>query len=179
MPIKDRTRRRLVRLGIIRLGYMKENSRGTKYPAQSDSFLLHDAPEIQEFYAAQGIDKVRELGVLLPFPDIDRNFSANYQVWAGGVLVCQGDGEYVSYATPFTTTVSTSKTSVKNAAGDTHVSNGCAQVAFSWNGASFEPGELVPCSGATQDLYPHCKACRLSCLLKVMMADESLFRLGY
>ncbi len=182
MPIKDRKRRRLVRLGIIRLGYLKEGKKGNRtytYPAQADHFLLHDAKEIQEFYTAKGIDEVRELDVLLPFPDIDRNFSANYQVWAGGVLVCQGDGEYVSYATPFATTVSAKKTSVKNAPGDTHVSNGCAQIAFDWNGAHFEPGELVPCSGATQDLYPHCKACKLSCLLKVMMADDALFRMGY
>ena len=183
MPIKDRKRRRLIRLGIIRLGYLEERKRqdGSTYtfPRQSDHFLLHDAKEIQEFYAAQGIDEVRELDVLLPFPDIDRNFSANYQVWAGGVLVCEGDGEYVSYATPFTTAVSTKRTSVKNASGDTHVSNGCAQVEFDWNGAHFEPGELVPCSGATQDLYPHCEACKLSCLLKIMMADESLFRMGY
>jgi len=183
MPIKDRKRRRLVRLGVIRLGYLKEGKRknGTTYtyPAQADHFLLHDAPEIQEFYAAQGIEKVRELDVLLPFPDIDRNFDANYQVWAGGVLVCEGDGEYVSYATPFTTSISGDRTSVKNAPGDTHVSNGVAQVAFSWNGTQFEPGELVPCPGAAQDLYPHCAACKLSCLLKVMMADDNLFRMGY
>ena len=183
MPIKDRKRRRLVRLGVIRLGYLEERKRqnGSTYtfPKQADHFLLHDAPEIQEFYAAQGIDKVRELDVLLPFPDIDRNFDANYQVWAGGVLVCQGDGEYVSYATPFTTEIKGDRTSVKNASGDTHVSNGVAQIAFDWNGAHFEPGELVPCPGAAQDLYPHCKACKLSCMLKVMMADPALFRMGY
>lgn len=184
MAVKDRKRRRLLRLGIIRLGYREERKRqdGSTYsfPRQSDHFLLHDAKEIQEFYTAQGIEEVRELEVLLPFPDIDRNFVTAYQVWAGGVLVCEGDGEYVSYATPFTTSISKKKrTSVKNASGDTRVSNGCAQVAFDWNGTHFEPGELVPCSGATQDLYPHCKACKLSCLLKVMMADDDLFRFGY
>jgi len=183
MPIKDRKRRQLVRLGIIRLGYLEERKRqdGSTYtfPKQADHFLLHDAPEIAEFYAEQGIKEVRELDVLLPFPDADRNFVTAYQNWAGGVLVCEGDGEYVSYSTPFTTYVKGTRTVVKNAPGDTHVSNGCAQIAFDWNGAHFEPGELVLCSGATQDLYPHCLACKLSCLLKVMMADDDLFRFGY
>ena len=69
MPIKDRKRRRLIRLGIIRLGYLEERKRkdGSTYtfPRQSDHFLLHDAPEIAEFYAAQGIEEVKELDVLL------------------------------------------------------------------------------------------------------------------
>ena len=43
----------------------------------------------------------------------------------------------------------------------------------------FRSGELVPCSGAGEPLYPHCRACRLSGLLKVMMAHEELMRLGY
>ena len=50
MAIKDRKRRRLVRLGVIRLGYKEERKRpdGSTYtfPKQSDHFLLHDAPEI-------------------------------------------------------------------------------------------------------------------------------------
>lgn len=193
MAVKDRKRRRLVRLGVIRLGYLEERKRknGSTYtfPRQSDHFLLHDAKDIQEFYAEQGIEEVRELDVLLPFPDADRNFVTAYQLWAGGVLVCEGDGEYVNYSTPFVSSiiekkdrqgnVTSTRTSVKNATGDTHVSNDCAQVAFDWNGTHFEPGELVPCSGATQDLYPHCLACKLSCQLKVMMADDDLFRFGY
>jgi len=184
MPIRDRSRRRLVRLGIIRLGHLEERQgKNGKYtfPVQDNHFLLHDAPEIEQFYHERGIDKVRELDVLLPFPDIERNFDAWYQVWAGGVLVCQGDGEYVQYATPFTCSVNakSGRTSVRNAPGDTLVSNGTAEIAFDWNGAHFEPGEYVPCPGASQDAYPHCKACRLSALLKIMMADPELFRFGY
>jgi len=183
MPIRDRSRRRLIRLGIIRLGHLEERKRknGTTYtyPVQDDHFLLHDAPEIEQYYHERGIDEVRELDVLLPFPDITRNFDAWYQVWAGGVLVCQGDGEYVQYAAPFTCTVNGTRTSVKNAPGDTVVSNGVAQQAFDWNGTHFEAGEHVPCPGAAQDAYPHCAACRLSALLKVMMADPELFRFGY
>lgn len=183
MPIRDRSRRRLVRLGVIRLGHRekrKSNGREYEFPVQDDHFVLTDAPEVAEFYAAQGIDEVRELDVLLPFPDIERNFDAWYQVWAGGVLVCQGDGEYVQYAVPFTCSVSSKgNTSVRNAPGDTLISNGVARVPFDWNDTHFEAGEYVPCPGAAQDLYPHCAACRLNALLKVMMADPALFRMGY
>lgn len=181
MPIKDRTRRRLVRLGTIRLGIQvpNANNKGT-HPVQTDYFVLKDAPELVEVYG----EKPRELDVLLPFPDIDRNFVAFYQVWAGGVLVCQGDGEYVQYATPHRVEVKKNRkgverTHVYNAKGDTLVSNGVAASAFDWNGTHYDAGDHVPCPGAAQDLYPHCRACKLGCLLKVMMADPALFRMGY
>ena len=180
MAIKDRQRRRLVRLGVIRLGYRKKAQSGKDYPVQADHFVLRDAEEIAAYYAAQGIEKVRELDVLLPFRDIESNFTAYYQVWAGGVLVCQGDGEYVQYATPFTVSIDAKKqTHVKNAPGDTLVSNGVALTGFSWNGTEFVEGEIVPCPGDKKDAYPHCQACRLSAMLKVMMADPELFRFGY
>jgi hypothetical protein len=187
MPLKDRDRsrpRRLVRLGIIRLGHketkVKTRADGTEYeveyPVQDDHFLLHDAPDVAEFYG----DEPRELDVILPFPDIARNFDAFYNVWAGGVLVCKGDGEQVQYAAPFNVKKTRSgRTGVYNAAGDTLVSDGQAQVTFEWNGQSFAPGDIVPCPGASGSAYPHCVACRVSAILKVMMAKPELFRLGY
>ena len=184
MPIKDRDNRRLNRLGIIRLGHKEERRRPDgstyTYPVQDDHFLLHDASDVAEFYHKKGIDEVRELDVLLPYPDIDRNFPTWYQVWAGGVLVCQGDGEYVEHATPFTCAISQKGgVSVRNAPGDTLVANGVALVPFDWNGDHFGEGDHVPCPGATGGAYPHCKACKLSSVLKVMMADPDLFRFGY
>lgn len=185
MPIKDRTRRRLPRLGVIRLGLLVDNASGKgQHPEQTDYFVLRDAPDVEAFYAEQGIHEVRELDVRLPFRELERNFDAWYQVWAGGVLVCQGDGEYVQYATPTRVEVKSTRrggerTHVYNAPGDTLVSNGVAQVAFDWNGTRFEAGEIVPCPGAAADAYPHCAACKLGCLLKVMMADPELFRFGY
>jgi hypothetical protein len=187
MPLKDRDRdrpRRLARLGIIRLGHKekrtKHRSDGSayevEYPVQDDHFVLTDAPEIAEVYG----DRPRELDVILPFPDVMRNFDADYTVWAGGVLVCKGDGDYVEQAAPLKVVkAKTGKLSVRNAAGDTLVYSGVAQVAFSWNGEAFEPGDHVPCPGARADLYPHCAACRVSAVLKVMMARPDLFRLGY
>jgi hypothetical protein len=183
MPVRDRQTRRLIRLGIIRLGYRKKIKKGNKeieIPVQSDCFLLHDAPEIEAFYIAKEVKKVRELDVLLPFPDIDRNFSAYYEVWAGGIRVCQGDGEYVTDASPFRATVDADGTvRVKNAPGDMLISNGIAQRDFTWNGSEFKQGDLVPCPGKDADAYTHCGACGLSCLMKVMMADPELFRMGY
>ena len=184
MPLKDRKNpRRLKRLGIIRLGY-KETKTKTRqdgstytvtYPKQSDHFLLHDAPEIAEFYHGD----VRELDVIFPFPDVWRNFDAAYTVWAGGVLVCKGDGEYVQYAGAFKTEEKNEKMRVYNAPGDTVVSDGVAQTSFKWNGQKFEKGELVPCPGVAADYYPHCRACKMSAILKIMMGHPELFRLGY
>jgi len=169
-------------LGIIRLGYKVEKEKTRRdgstytvsYPKQSDSFVLTDAPEVAAFYG-----ETRELDVILPFPDIARNFDGAYTVWAGGVLVCKGDGEYVQYAGAFRTEEKNDKVRVYNASGDTVVSDGVAQVSFKWNGQSFDPGELVPCPGAAQDYYPHCRACKMSSILKVMMGRPELFRLGY
>lgn len=184
MKDRDRSRpRRLVRLGVIRLGHKETKTKkrrdGTtyevEYPVQDDHFVLTDAPEIAEVYG----DEPTELDVLLPFPDIARNFDAFYTVWAGGVLVCKGDGEQVQYAAPFRAEEKNKRTRVYNAPGDTLVSDGQAQVAFSWNGQNFAPGDIVPCPGATADLYPHCAACRISAILKVLMAKPELFRLGY
>lgn len=182
MALKDRDRtrpRRLVRSGIIRLGHKEKRKRkdGSEYefPVQDSHFVLTDAPEIAKVYG----DKPRALDVILPFPDIARNFDAFYTVWAGGVLVCKGDGEYVQYATPHRTEKKKDRVHVYNASGDTLVSDGQALVAFKWNGQEFEPGDLVPCPGAAQDLYPHCAACRKSALLKVMMAKSELIRCGY
>jgi hypothetical protein len=172
-------------LGIIRLGHKEKKTKyradGSSYtvefPVQDDHFVLSDAPELMQIYG----ETPRALDVILPFPDVNRNFDAAYTVWAGGVLVCRGDGEYVEYAAPFEVKEKEKRgrIAVYNAPGDTLVTNGTAQSAFAWNGERFSPGDLVPCSGATQDLYPHCQACRMSAILKVMMADPRLFRLGY
>ncbi len=183
MPLKDRDRniaRRLNRLGFIRLGHKVEGKRedGSTYtrPVQDDHFLLHDAPEIAVFYG----DNVREIDVLLPFPDVGRNYDAWYEVWAGGVLVCKGDGEIVEQASPFTVRQNRNgRTTVHRGKGGTLVNRGVAQRAFSWNGVEFSEGDVVECPGAKADKYPHCAACRLSGILKVMMAKEELFRFGY
>ena len=179
MPIKDRKRRRLVRLGVIRLGHKETRKRdnGSEYsfPVQDDHFVLTDAPEIITIYG----NEPRELDVMLPFPDIGRNFDAYYQVWASGVLLCQGDGEYVQYAAPVNVIKDKGKERLRAGEGETLVNNGTACVPFDWNGDHFETGETVPCPGADANLYPHCQFCKLSALLKVMMARPELFRMGY
>ena len=185
--LKDRDRsraRRLTRLGVIRLGHKesKEKKRRdgstytVEYPVQDNHFIFTDAPDLAEYYG----DDCHEMDVILPFPDITRNFDAFYQIWAGGTLVCKGDGDCVKYAAPFTVKEKdTGGVSVYRAKGDTLVSDGVAQVAFSWNGERFEPGEIVTCPGAAQGLYPHCAACKLSGVLKIMIADPIIFRFGY
>lgn len=186
MPLKDRDRsrpRRLTRIGVVRLGHKVTKTKKRKdgseyevsYPVQDDHFVFTDAQDLAKFYG----DECREMDVILPFPDIARNFDAYYQVWAGGTLVCKGDGDCVQYAAPFEVRDNKGRTAVYRGKGDTLVSDGVAQVAFDWNGEHFEPGEIVTCPGAAQDLYPHCAACKLGGVLKVMMADPELFRFGY
>ncbi|MEE9596427.1 MAG: hypothetical protein V3V96_06585 [Acidiferrobacterales bacterium] len=182
MPLKDRDRdrpRRLNRLGIIRLGFKKTNAKGVEFPVQAGHFVLTDAEEIAAHYG----DEPRELDVMLPFADIQRNFDAAYTVWAGGVLVCRGDGEFVEYAQPHKVTTKKKEgrtwTSVKNAPGDTLVSRGMASGTFTWGNSTFNDGDHVPCPGQAADLYPHCRSCKVSAILKVMMSDPELFRFGY
>jgi predicted RNA-binding Zn-ribbon protein involved in translation (DUF1610 family) len=213
MALKDRDRqtsRRLMRLGIVRLGYrvikcsndrcdqrirdtgenvvtcpncgqknvLRRNGKTVRYsyPMQADHFVLWDAPEIAQIYG----EKPRELNVILPFREAHRNFDAFYELWAGGVLVCKGDGDQVLYAGPFNAEEDNKgQMRVHNAPGNTLVNDGQAQNTFSWNGKAFEPGEIVPCSGASQDLYDHCRACKAVARLKMLMADPELFRLGY
>jgi hypothetical protein len=154
----------------------------TTQPYQPGHFVLWDAPEVLAWYEGQGIDEkdVRELDILFPFADRDKNFIAAYQVWAGGDIVCEGDGEYVSQAIP--TKVSQNANgywSVKKADGETLVNRGIACRAFDWNGAHFEEGDHVPCGGSGDKLYPHCELCKLNSMLKVMMSSPDLFRVGY
>jgi len=189
MALKDRKRKkRLMRAGIIRLGHKetrKKNGHEYSFPVQDDHFQLHDAPAILESYGPEQDGKVRQIDVTLPFPDPERNLDANYNVWAGGVLVCKGDGEYVQHASPFTVKDKFDKTgakngvSVRNAPGETWVDNGVAQAEFEWNGDQFAPGSLVPCSGESQDLYPHCAACKMTAILKLMMIRPELVRMAY
>jgi len=190
MALKDRKRKkRLIRGGIIRLGHKETKKRADgseyTYPVQDDHFQLHDAPAILESYGPDQDGKVREIDVTLAFSDVERNFDANYTVWAGGILICKGDGEYVQHASPFAVKDKFDKAGIKtgvsihNAPGETLVDNGVAQVEFSWNGEGFAPGSLVPCSGESQDLYPHCAACKMTAILKVMMIREELVRMAY
>lgn len=185
MPgVKDRKRRRLVLLGRIRLGHKETRTRqnGSTYevPVQDDHFLLHDAPDIGSFYYDEQGDEIRKIDVILPYPDIDRNFQTSYQLWAGGVLICEGNGECIDRAEGFIAKQDGKKMRVRNAPGGTRIANGVAVQDFAWGKEHFQRGDMnIPCSGKSQDLYDHCKLCNLSCTLRVMMSDPRLFRYGY
>lgn len=190
MPIKDRQKRdRLILAGTIRLGHKETRQRpgGGEYsvPVQDDHFQLHDAPDILASYGPEQNGKVREIDVVMQFAEPARNFDANYELWAGGVLVCTGDGEYVKRAEPFTIKEKLNKDGspkgigVYNAPGDTLVHNGVAMADIAWNGEEFQYGDHVPCSGETQDLYPHCANCKMKSVLKVAMLRPELVRYAY
>jgi len=210
MPIKDRERKdRLTRAGIIRLGYRafkcraegcgetirwepgpipcpscgfvnKVDQRYT-FPVAADHFVLRDAPEIQEHYGPHG-EPVREIDVLMLFPDVRRNFDASYQIWAGGVIVCEGDGERVRRARPMALKRKDGRLSVQQGTGPDLVADGQALRAFKWGAREFAPGDFVPCPG-TEGIknggYPQCEACRMGALLRVAMAVPELFRYAY
>lgn len=185
--LKDRDRvkpRRLARAGIIRLGHREKRTtkdgREYEFPVQDNHFVLTDAPEIAEVYGAEPTT----LDIMLPFSDIDRNFDAHYTVWAGGVLTCKGNGEFVEFAAPMNATKKAGKngketTHVYNAPGDTLVVDGVAQSSFDWGEEHFDAGDTVPCPGAAAGMYPQCASCKISAILKMLMADPRLFRLSY
>lgn len=152
-------------------------------PYQPGHFVLTRAPDVMAFYAQKGIQEteVRRIEILFPFAERDRNFIANYQVWAGDSIVCEGDGELVQRAEPLRASQNDKGYwNVHKDSGDTLVSDGMACRAFDWNGTHFDEGDHVPCSGSGRTrLYPQCELCKLHSLVKVMMADPELFRVGY
>lgn len=86
-------------IGIIRLGIRKETDRGTEYPANTNYFVLHDAPQVMEVYGKEP----QELDILFPSDDLE----ASVPTWlkwygagvrgkdgkvVGGKLKCVGNG---------------------------------------------------------------------------------------
>ena len=82
-------KRRLPRLGKIRLGIKKKSSRnGAEYPAEVPYFVVPD--EVKAVYG----DKPTEIDVMFPLDDIDTVFPVSYKFYGSGKgLKCNGDGE--------------------------------------------------------------------------------------
>jgi hypothetical protein len=85
----------------------------------------------------------------------------------------------VSSANPFKVVKEGKRKRLRSAPGFPLVDNGIAKQRFTWGEYNFAEGDQVPCPGGAADLYPHCQFCGLSGLLKVVMADPEIFRLGY
>jgi len=177
MPLKDVKRDgRLPRLGVIRLGWQEPNKSGHgSHPVAAGHFVLKDAADLIEFFG----EAPTELPILFPFPAFDRNIEAYHRVWAGGICVCQGDGEIVNNALPFTCKEDQKGMHVYRAKGDRLVDSGVALSDFAWNGTQFNAGDIVPCPGGKHDAYPQCQSCNPSIVLKVMIRDPDAARFGY
>lgn len=81
-------RRRLPRLGSIRLGIKKRSTKGVEYPAEVDYFVCPS--EVQEVYG----DKPKEIDIMLPINEIDAVFPCAYKYYGSSKgLICQGNGE--------------------------------------------------------------------------------------
>jgi len=82
-------KRRLPRLGKLRLGIKKKSAKsGAEYPAEVDYFVVPD--EVKKIYG----DKPTEIDVMLPLDDIDSIFPVSYKFYGSGKgLKCNGDGE--------------------------------------------------------------------------------------
>lgn len=81
-------RRRLPRLGKIRLGIKKTGSGGTEYPTEVDYFVC--PPEVQAVYGPQP----KSLRIMIPLEDINQVFPQAYKWYGlGSGLKCKGDGQ--------------------------------------------------------------------------------------
>lgn len=80
-------RRRLPRLGKIRLGVKVLSKKGTEYPKEVDYFVV--PPEVAKVYG----DKPKELDIMVPINDLGVVFPQAYK-WYGSQkgLKCIGDG---------------------------------------------------------------------------------------
>lgn len=83
-------RRRMPRLGKIRLGAKAVSQRGTEYPKALDHFNFKDVPEVQEVYG----EDCRELPVILPSDDPTVFFPSARKAYRKSGLFCVcDDGE--------------------------------------------------------------------------------------
>lgn len=88
MPIKGLSeRRRLPRLGKVRLGVMVHPPSGKPYPRSTDYLVC--PPEIQEMYG----ERPKELPIMFPGDDPALLFPQQYKMYKTAGLWCSGDGE--------------------------------------------------------------------------------------
>jgi hypothetical protein len=81
-------KRRLPRLGIIRLGIKRKTAKGVEYPAETEYFVVPD--EVKKVYG----ETPTELDVMLPLNELDAVFPCAYKHYGSGKgLKCTGDGE--------------------------------------------------------------------------------------
>lgn len=82
-------RRRLPRLGVIRLGIKgKSGKTGNEYPIETDYFVCPD--EVKKVYGATP----RELEIMIPINDIESVFPCAYKYYGSSKgLKCSGNGE--------------------------------------------------------------------------------------
>jgi hypothetical protein len=86
-------KRRLPRLGKIRLGLKVKNTKGKEYPKEVPYLVV--PPEVQAVYG----EKPTEIDVMLPLDDLDAVFPVSYKFYGSGKgLKCNGDGEIAYFA---------------------------------------------------------------------------------
>lgn len=182
----------LPRAGIIRLGYKTryctnqqckhklawndpdtttcprcKGEMGKQTTAESSHFILKDAPGVAE---ALKTDCPTELKVFFPFDEIERNFLDFRKLYSASSLVCQGDGEYILYATNPQT-------------GQVTVKDGVCVRAFSERMADGKQithniEDKMPCPAwGTPGIYAKCEHCRPRGILLVML--EQVPRMAY
>ena len=98
MPIEGLSdRRRLPRLGIIRLGLKAKNAKGVEYPKEMDYFVC--PPEVQKVYG----EKPKELDVMIPCENIESCFPQYYKMYGSTFgLKCRGNGKIATRINPET-----------------------------------------------------------------------------
>jgi hypothetical protein len=90
MPIKGISeRRRMRRIGKVRLGKKTENSSGKEYPVALDHFNFEDAPDLISMYG----DNCKEIDVMIPNENVDAFFPQERKCYRTSGLFCRGDGE--------------------------------------------------------------------------------------
>jgi hypothetical protein len=82
-------RRRLRRIGKIRLGEKKINKDGKAYPSALDHFNFVDAPGLEELYGKN----CKEIEIMLPNENPDAFFPQERKCYRTSGLFCRGDGE--------------------------------------------------------------------------------------
>ena len=165
MPIFDiqaKAEATFPKLGTIRKGAKKTANAPGK---DLTHFRLDDATDVAEVYQAlYCTTEPQEMGIFLPFDDLDRVFRAYHELYSAGTLLCQGDGKQVRYMRNPQT-------------GQLLARDGYARVDFQVGQVKFTIGEAIPCPGMAHGLYPHCAKCKPHGYLMAIIPEVKRF--GY
>lgn len=129
------------------------------HPVSTDHFVLDDAPELVAIYG----ETPTRLNIYFPFDTIEENMPSFHKFRQASSLVCQGDGQRITYA-------------IDPLTGRPIIRDGVALVDFKESDAAgkqvqYRSGDFMPCPGREHNLYRKCAFCKPNTTLRFLVRE--------